>query len=116
MRWWLIPCVAVVIALRFTAAAETPEENFDKLYGEQAKRTLAQRDPKSAGDFAQTLIKDAAELKDDPKFQALVFNKAHEIAFRGGAYPAAEEAMERLAAAQPALRREAEEKLLLALE
>jgi hypothetical protein len=117
MRWWLITCVAVLTILpRAASAAGTPEENFDKLYGEQAKRTLAQRDPKAAVDFAQSLIKDAAELKDDPKFQALVFNKAHEIAFRGGAYPAAEEAMEKLAAAQPALRREADEKLLLALE
>jgi len=115
MRSRAILCIAAM-TFGFACFAATPEETFDKLYGDQAKRTVALRDPKATEALVQGLIKDAGELKDDPKLQAIVFSKAYEIAMRGGAYSSAENAMEKFVVAQPAMKRDADEKLLLALE
>lgn len=62
-----------------------------KLYGEQAKRTLARRNRKATEEFARKLIKNAEELKGGLPLQALLLTKAYEIGLRGGCCSAAED-------------------------
>src|SRR5665213_835921 len=55
--------VFALVAIVAPLLGATPEDNFEKLYGDQAKRVQVSRDPKKIEEFAEGLIKDAGELK-----------------------------------------------------
>lgn len=105
---------ALVISVGAALGASTdPQNDFNAIYGKDLKAAVT---PTQKVEFARQLIKDAAPI-DDPNFQALLFNKAYELAsIVPAGYPVAIQAMDGLAAAQPAQRSFADQKSLGIIE
>jgi hypothetical protein len=93
------------------AEAVQAQKTFDFIFGAEARRATASPDPKDRVDFARKLLDTTGTVHDDPGLEALIYEKAYEFAAREpSGYSTAVESMNRLAAAQPSRRAEADEK------
>jgi hypothetical protein len=106
-------CLAAAVG----SGAEDPTETYKTLFGDEAKRVAASRDPKVQPEFARKLLDAAKAVAADAPFQALLFNKAFDEGMTSpGGYAVAQEAMEALGVAQPPLKPACDLKVLTALE
>jgi len=93
---------AVCHASAAAVGANPAEEAFNSVYSADVQRIKAARDPKAAVELATRLIAAAKESKSQPAFQAVLCEKAYELAapYPSG-WPLAIEAMTLLAACVP---------------
>jgi len=115
-----VTAVFVCAALSWSlpaAGANDPNAMFAELYGGQAKKVAATGTRKDDVEFARKVLEAAANVQDDPAFQAFLYEKAYAlgIQYKPG-YATAVQAMQRLAQAAPKRRAECNEKLLKAYE
>jgi hypothetical protein len=95
------------------AAEVDPARFLEALFGEEARKTLASADTKDDANFAAKLIESAAALKETPKFQTILCEKAYEFGIKDPlGYPSAVAAMKLLAEAAPDRKAASLEKLL----
>jgi hypothetical protein len=109
----LTAVVVIALSMPPSAAATSAEDPFEYLYGTEAKRILAARDPKASAEFAARLVADAESTITDPAVKAAVYQKAYEFGLAGPqGYATAATAMTQLAALVPEKNAECQEKLL----
>ncbi|HWE92394.1 MAG TPA: hypothetical protein VG269_00335, partial [Tepidisphaeraceae bacterium] len=108
-------CVALVVLTVVAgrrAAAASPDDTFQQLYGDQVRKLKADRG-KGDVEFAKKLLRDAKDVPDDKPFRALLCNKAYEFASaHADGYGIAAEAMELLAKTNPESEAAASDKAL----
>jgi hypothetical protein len=106
----------VLLASSWLRAAE-PTEAFDYLYGTEAKRVLADKDPKAPADFAARLMADADSTLKAPTLKTIAYQKAYEFGIMNAlGYATAVDAMQHLIATVPERDAEWQEKLLAVLQ
>lgn len=103
---------ALVVSVSVGASAD-PQRDFDAIYAKDLKAAVT---PSQKVEFARQLVKDAAALNDS-NFQAMLLDRAYELAsIVPAGYPVAVQAMDDLAAAQPAQKFLAGQKSLAVVE
>lgn len=101
----LVAVVALAVAFGAAARAESPEETFQSLFGDELKKVQAAGTPRQAADLADKLLKSAKGVSADREFQALLCQKAYDLAARAPeGYQTAIDAMKLLAEGRAELR------------
>jgi hypothetical protein len=114
----LVACAAAARAAAPTAPAEDDARKFfDSVFGAEARKVAASADAKDDAAFAAKLLESAAALKDTPKFQVVLYEKAYEFGLKDATgYATAVNAMRLLAELAPDRKAECQEKLLAAYQ
>ncbi len=108
--------IAVFYTIAHSANGATPQEEFDRIYGVEAKQVSTAKDKRVSAQFAKTLVTDAKAVSDDKPFLVLLCSKAYDFgSLHPDGYAAAIEAMDVLQKASPEARDEANDKLLVLL-
>lgn len=99
---WLA-AAGVLVAWALPAAAEKPEQVYQQLFGQEAKKVAATRQTADDAAFAGKLMTAAEALPDSPGLQVLLYRKACEFALKSPAgCEKALEALNRLIELDPA--------------
>ena len=105
-------CVCVVLSPLAIFAA-TPDEDFDKLFGKEAKQAAASPNGKDQAAFAAKLLAGAKLVEEQKELQALLYEKAYDFGIKDpDGYPTALDAMNQLSALVPDKAPQCQAKLL----
>ena len=75
----MLSLTAVIGLCMSVPAAAGPEEDFEGLFGDEARKVQASADKKDDATFAARLLKAADALADSPQSQVLLYRKAYEF-------------------------------------
>lgn len=106
-------CLLMLLSAAADAGQGDPREQFDKLFGADARRAKATPSPRDDAALAVRMLAAARRLKELGRLQALLCAQAFEFAVQGeGGYVTAEEAAKLLAEVAPDREDESREMLL----
>jgi hypothetical protein len=107
-------CLACLLT---SAPSADPQAEFDKLFGEEARKVASTFDTKDDAAFAARLLDSAKLIKDRPTLQAVFCEKAYEFGIRNPAgLASAAQAVRLLAEIAPARKAKCQDKLLNVLQ
>src|SRR6266436_5840977 len=77
---WRLPLIYVVVLACAVQARADAKDDFEAVFGAEARRVQGTKETSDDLRFARTLLDHAAKLTDDPQGRALFCMKAYEFA------------------------------------
>ena len=104
---------SVVLFMAVSVFAGTPEEDFETLFGKEAKQAAASPNTKDQAAFAAKLLAGAKLVEEQKALQALLYEKAYDFGIKDpDGYPTALDAMNQLSTLDPNKAPQCQAKLL----